>query len=105
MERTLSNAALAAIATRGVTVPAYDRSAIDAGVVHFGPGAFHGVHQAWYLDAALASDPRWGICEVALQSTGVRDALAPQDGLYSLAILDEQRSKAFGSSFSNHFGC
>ena len=28
--------------------------------------------------------------EVALHSTGVRDALQPQDGLYTLAMLDEQ---------------
>jgi fructuronate reductase len=90
----LNSASLAALSVRGVTVPTYDRRAIETGVVHFGPGAFHRVHQAWYFDAALARDSRWGICEVALQSTGVRDALAPQDGLYSLAILDEQRSFA-----------
>ena len=66
-------AALPALAARGVQVPAYDRNAVTIGVVHFGPGAFHRVHQAWYFDAALARDPRWGICEVALQSAGVRD--------------------------------
>ena len=75
-----------------MAVPAYDRSTMQTGIVHFGPGAFHRVHQAWYFDRALARDPRWGICEVALQTTGVRDALAPQDGLYALAILDEIRS-------------
>lgn len=91
---TLADATLDAVAARGIAVPRYDRSAVRTGVVHFGPGAFHRVHQAWYFDAALANDPRWGICEVALQSSGVRDALAPQDGLYSLAILDEQRSFA-----------
>lgn len=42
------------------------------------------------MDEALGFDPRWGICEVALQSTGVRDALAPQDGLYTIAVLDKE---------------
>jgi len=87
----LNEAHLSTLASRGIQIPAYDRSAVAAGVVHFGPGAFHRVHQAWYFDAALARDSRWGICEVALQSSGVRDALAPQDGLYTLAILDAQR--------------
>ena len=36
------------------------------------------------------SDPRWGICAVSLHSAGVRDALAPQDSLYTLAVLDEK---------------
>ncbi len=60
--------------------------------MHFGPGAFHRVHQACYIDDVLHTDPRWGICEVSLHSTGVRDALVPQDGLYTIAILDEQSS-------------
>ena len=77
---------------REVKRPAYDRTQVDIGIVHFGPGAFHRVHQAWFVDKLLASDPRWGICEVSLRSTDVRDALAPQDGLYTLAALDETTS-------------
>jgi fructuronate reductase len=75
-----------------VKVPTYDRAAVGIGIVHFGPGAFHRVHQACYVDDVLHSDPRWGICEVSLHSTGVRDALVPQAGLYTIAILDEQSS-------------
>ena len=74
---------------REVKRPGYDRRAVDIGIVHFGPGAFHRVHQAWFVDKLLASDPRWGICAVSLRSTDVRDALVPQDGLYTLATLDE----------------
>ncbi len=70
--------------------PAYDPAKVTIGVVHFGPGAFHRAHQAAYLDALAASDPRWGICGVSLHSAGVRDALTLQDGLYTLAILDEE---------------
>jgi fructuronate reductase len=73
---------------RGVQTPAYDRGKITDGVLHFGPGAFHRVHQACYFDALLHADARWGICEVALQSSHVRDALVPQEGLYTVAVLD-----------------
>jgi len=73
-----------------VAQPAYDRDRITVGVVHLGPGAFHRAHQAYYFDQLLAKDPRWGICAVSLKSPGVRDALAPQDGLYTLAQLDEE---------------
>jgi len=74
----------------GVALPAYDRDKITVGVVHFGPGAFHRAHQAFYFDQLLAADPRWGICAVSLKSPGVRDALQPQDGLYTLAQLDAE---------------
>jgi fructuronate reductase len=83
----LSQANLARVA-REVRRPGYDRRALDIGIVHFGPGAFHRVHQAWFIDKMLANDPRWGICAVSLRSTDVRDALAPQDCLYTLAVLD-----------------
>nr|WP_262378686.1 mannitol dehydrogenase family protein [Luteimonas viscosa] len=69
--------------------PAYDRDATRIGVVHFGPGAFHRAHQAVYLDDLLASEPDWAICAVSLHSAGVRDALQPQHGLYTLALMDE----------------
>jgi fructuronate reductase len=74
----------------GVALPAYDRDKVTIGVVHFGPGAFHRAHQAFYFDQLLAKDPRWGICAVSLKSPGVRDALQPQDGLYTLAQLDAE---------------
>jgi fructuronate reductase len=78
--------------------PVYDPSALAIGVVHFGPGAFHRAHQAAYFDALAATDRRWGICGVSLHSAGVRDALTPQDGLYTLAILDaEIRYQVIGS--------
>lgn len=74
----------------GVILPTYDRDKVQIGVVHFGPGAFHRAHQAFYFDELLATDPRWGVCAVSLKSPGVRDALEPQDGLYTLAQLDAQ---------------
>ncbi|MDB5676059.1 MAG: mannitol dehydrogenase [Sphingomonas bacterium] len=60
------------------------------GIVHFGPGAFHRAHQAAYVDALLDHDPRWGIAAVSLRSRGTVEALAAQDGLYTLAIRDAE---------------
>jgi fructuronate reductase len=76
----------------GVQLPGYERGATRTGVVHFGPGAFHRVHQACYLDDLLHTDNGWGICGVSLRTSGVHDALTPQDCLYTLAVLDEESS-------------
>jgi fructuronate reductase len=70
--------------------PDYDRAAVMPGVVHLGPGAFHRAHQAAAFDSLLAHDPRWGITGVSLNSADVADALNPQDGLYTLATLDNE---------------
>lgn len=69
--------------------PAYARNATTIGIVHLGAGAFHRAHQAVYVDDLLADDPRWAICGVSLNSRDVRDALQPQDGLYTLALLGQ----------------
>jgi len=58
--------------------------------VHFGPGAFHRGHQAWYMDTLLERDPRWGICGVELRPPGFSLALRPQDCLYVVAELDAE---------------
>ena len=72
-----------------VATPQYDRSTLATGIVHLGPGAFHRAHQAWFIESLLAQDPRWGICGVSLRSPDVRDALAGQDNLYTIAVRDE----------------
>lgn len=65
---------------------------MGTGIVHFGPGAFHRAHQAAYIDRVVAEDPRWGIAAVSLRTRGTVDALAAQDGLYTLAIRDTEPS-------------
>ena len=70
--------------------PGYDPAATRIGVVHFGPGAFHRVHQAAFIDELLGRQPDWAISGVSLHSPAVRDALRGQDGLYTLAVLGEQ---------------
>ncbi|MBV8577778.1 MAG: mannitol dehydrogenase family protein, partial [Acetobacteraceae bacterium] len=58
---------------------------VSPGIVHLGLGAFHRAHQALYTDDRLAAGERgWGIVGLSLRSPQVRDALAPQDGLYTL---------------------
>lgn len=64
---------------------AYDRAAQRTGIVHFGLGAFHRAHQAWYTDLAMDAGARhWAICGVSLRSPTVARQLNPQGGLYTL---------------------
>jgi fructuronate reductase len=69
--------------------PAYRRSQTRIGTVHFGPGAFHRAHQAFFSERLLEKDAGRAICAVSLQTAALREALAPQDGLYTLVELDE----------------
>jgi fructuronate reductase len=73
-----------------IAQPGYDRSGLQTGIVHLGIGAFHRAHQAVYTDHVLSlGDRKWGICAASLRSAETRDALAPQDGLYSVWARDE----------------
>ena len=67
--------------------PLYDRSLVVPAIVHLGVGAFHRAHQAVMTEAVLASgDLGWGIVGAGLMTSGTKDALAPQDGLYTLVV-------------------
>jgi fructuronate reductase len=84
----LSNAALGQLPSN-VRRSNYDRSALKNGVVHIGLGAFHRAHQApVFQSLAEQGDLRWGVVGASLRSASVRDSLAPQDFLYSLAVDD-----------------
>lgn len=86
MKERLSEATLPRLPLQTVR-PAYDRTALRPGVVHIGVGAFHRAHQAPLFEKlAVAGDPRWGIVGGSLRSPAVRDALRPQDYLYSLVV-------------------
>lgn len=72
-----------------IAVPNYDRSNVQPGIVHLGLGAFHRAHQAVFIDDCLnRGETAWGIIAASLRSPDTRDALDPQDGLYTLAIRD-----------------
>ena len=73
--------------------PAYERRQIRPGIVHLGVGAFHRAHQAVYMDDLLANNPDWGIVGASLRRPDTRDALAPQDFLYTLAGRDASGTK------------
>ncbi len=83
-----------------VARPAYDRRGVACGIVHLGLGAFHRAHQAVYTDDRLAAgESAWGIAGMSLRSPDVRNALAPQDGLYTVLQRgpDGDRARVVGS--------
>jgi fructuronate reductase len=72
-----------------VARPRYARASVQTGIVHLGLGAFHRAHQAEFTDDCLnAGETGWGIAAASLRSPDTRDALAPQDGLYTLALRE-----------------
>lgn len=52
-------------------------------IVHLGLGAFHRSHQAWYTHHALDAS-EWGIAAFTGRRPGAAEALAAQDGLFTL---------------------
>jgi fructuronate reductase len=63
-------------------------------LVHLGLGNFHRAHQAWYT--ANASDAsEWGIAAFTGRRPDAAEALAPQDGLYTL-ITRSGEGDSFG---------
>jgi fructuronate reductase len=84
----LSNSQLNTL-PEAVLRPRYPRHNLQLGIVHLGIGAFMRAHLAAATEAAIAAgDLRWGIVGVSLRQPDTRDALQPQDGLYTLAIRD-----------------
>ena len=73
-----------------IQAPGYDRSALCVGIVHIGVGGFHRAHQAMYLDCLMSTGAAldWAICGMGLLpgDAAMRDALAAQDYLYTLAV-------------------
>ncbi len=72
-----------------VRVPAYDVARVTPGIVHLGLGGFHRAHMARYTHDLMERRPdalRWGIVGAGLLpgDRKMRDALEPQQGLYSL---------------------
>ncbi|MGK5079835.1 mannitol dehydrogenase family protein [Janthinobacterium sp. HLX7-2] len=91
----LSNTVLASLgaprASQAPILPHYARHLLSPGIVHLGLGAFHRAHAAMYTDHAIAAgDLRWGIVGVSLRQADTRDALAPQDNLYTVVVRDAE---------------
>jgi fructuronate reductase len=69
--------------------PGFDVTALRPGILHLGCGAFHRAHQAVFTQQAIeagggAEPEAWGIIGASLRKPGMRDALQPQDGLYTV---------------------
>jgi len=87
-------------ATADVQSVPYDRAAVTPGIVHLGVGAFHRAHQAVFTDDRLVDgEADWGIVAVSMRSADTRDALEPQNNLYTLALRDSdgERLRIVGS--------
>src|SRR5437763_959471 len=69
-----------------VEVPVYDRTELSPGVVHIGVGGFHRAHQLVYFDelAQRGISTDWGVIGVSLHSRRMKDALDPQDHLFTV---------------------
>jgi fructuronate reductase len=82
--------ALATLARLPVTSrPLVRPGEVAAGIVHLGLGAFHRAHQAVYTEEAIAAGGGdWGIVAVAPRRRQLVDALAAQDGLFSVTQRD-----------------
>ncbi|MBX9458302.1 MAG: mannitol dehydrogenase family protein [Rhizobium sp.] len=97
MSTTLSLANLGAI-SQTATVPAYRRSDLKAGIVHFGIGNFHRAHQAVYLDDLFNTgrDLDWAIIGAGVTSYDgtMRDKLRGQDYLTTVVEQDVGKSAA-----------
>jgi mannitol 2-dehydrogenase/sorbose reductase len=89
-----------------VAKPGYDRTRLRPGIVHFGVGNFHRVHQAAVIERCLHS-PRhehWAICGVGLTDGPAARAKAEtyrkQDCLYSITELTSpvpERTQVIGA--------
>ncbi|WP_245160486.1 mannitol dehydrogenase family protein [Blastococcus sp. CT_GayMR20] len=88
-------------------VPTYDRSALTPAVVHFSVGGFHRSHQLLYFDdvAEQRISTGWGVVGVGLHSRTMKDALAPQDHLYTVVERspDGERARVVGVMTDYHY--
>lgn len=90
-----------------LVVPTYDRAALTPAVVHFSVGGFHRAHQLLYFDevAERRVSTGWGVVGVGLHSRTMKDALAPQDHLYTVVERspDGERARVVGVMVDYHF--
>lgn len=77
-----------------VARPLYNRNELRAGIVHLGLGSFARAFLCVFNETAIhaGGEPHFGVIGVSLRGAGVRDALAPQGGLYTVARRDADAS-------------
>lgn len=102
----LSSSSLRTLSAR-LDTPTYERRSLRQGVVHIGVGGFHRSHQAVYLDElARSGHTKWGEVGIGLCTPRMRNALQPQDGLFTVTELDNEteRSRVVGVMTDYLFG-
>jgi mannitol 2-dehydrogenase len=98
----ISNSTLKVLPS-GVRRPPYDREGLRQGIMHMSLGGFHRAHAAVYLDDLMSEHDAldWAICGVGLLpgDSRMRDALVPQDCLYTVRERShgEERARVVGS--------
>ena len=90
-----------------LVLPSYDRSALVPSVVHLSVGGFSRAHQLTYFDeiAQRGLSNEWGVVGVGLRSRSMKEALAPQDHLYTVVERspDGERARVVGVMVDYHF--
>lgn len=87
--------------------PPFDARLLRAGLLHLGCGAFHRAHQALITQRAIGAEmktrrlpglaavpPAWGIVSASLRTSTTVDALARQQGLYTVLEREAGRTRA-----------
>ncbi|MFT4064987.1 D-arabinitol 4-dehydrogenase [Paraburkholderia sp.] len=70
-------------------------------ILHIGAGSFHRAHQAWYLhrlnEATQPGEPRWSLTvgNIRGDMNPVLEALAAQDGVYTLETVTPKGERAY----------
>ena len=83
----------------GIVRPAFPVADVRPGIVHLGLGGFHRAHMARYTHDLMnrgSNALEWGIIGVGLlpNDRPMRDALAPQDRLYTLVERQDETEAA-----------
>lgn len=87
-----------------IHAPSFDPAGVSPGIVHLGLGGFHRAHMARYTHNLMerrADSLHWGIIGAGILPVDRKmyDALAPQDGLYTLVerSFDDETVTIIGS--------
>lgn len=84
----------------GIERPTYNRDDVEIGIVHIGPSAFFRGHLATIVDDMLQDGHKsLGISAISLKTPDVRNALEPQDYLYTVVeqTAEGNRPRIVGS--------
>jgi mannitol-1-phosphate/altronate dehydrogenase len=90
-----------------LVLPSYDRSTLVPSVVHLSVGGFSRAHQLTYFDeiAQRRLSTQWGVVGIGLRSRSMKEALAPQDHLYTVVERspDGENARVVGVMVDYHF--